>query len=126
MASHNGRPQWEATVGGHSWTVFPLWPPTMGGHIGRPQWEATVGIPRIKNQKPKSQESKVKGSKNPKESKSQRVKNQRVNESKVKGSIVKSQRINKSLLIGVTRWDNAFLQAFLQNGRDYLRNAISA
>ena len=76
--------------------VFPLWPPTMGN----PQWEATVGIPRIKNQKSKSQESKVKGSKNPKES-SQRVKSQRV-----KGSIVKTQRVNKSPLIGVNRWDN--------------------
>ena len=73
VASHNGRPQWEATVGGHSWTVFPVWPPTRGGHSGRPQWEYQES--RIKSQRVNSQESK-------------------------------SQRVNKSLLIGITRWDN--------------------
>ena len=35
-----------------------------------------------------------------------RVRESRVKESKVQGSIVKGQRVNKSLLIGVTRWDD--------------------
>ena len=35
-----------------------------------------------------------------------KVRKSRIKESKVKGSIVNGQRVNKSPLIGVTRWDN--------------------
>ena len=83
---------------GRQHVFFFLWPPTMGGHSGRPPWEYQES--RIKSQRVESRESQ--------KSKGQRVKSQRAKSQRVKESIVKSQRVNKSPLIGVTRWDNFF------------------